>query len=239
MLPRFLGGLPRRGRLAAMTRAINVGDPAPNFAVPAVASDGMITLEEFRGRSALLLGLYRGLHCPFCRRHLAQLGLVRTRIEPLGVATVAIVNTPLERARQYFRFFPTKVALGADPDTVVHRAYTVPAIEIVDPAARAKPWPLQTTIDEFLSARINPTGEMPAPVNPVESNDVLNAQDGFRLTEADEQVRARHGTQLVGMFLIDAGGIVRWRFVEGEATPADIGALPSLAQILNAATGLR
>ncbi len=217
---------------------VAAGTPAPDFSVASVHDDRVITLADFRGTQPLFLGLYRGLHCPFCRRHLAQLDFLRSKVDPLGVAVLAVVNTPLDRARLYFRGQRSGVPIGADPDLTVHRAYTVPAIEIVEPAARTEPWPVQTTIDEFLSHRINPTGELDAPVNPLESNDVLNAKDGFKLTPADEQIRAQHGTQLVGMFLIDRAGIVRWRFVEGEATPADIGRLPTPQQIVDAVATL-
>jgi peroxiredoxin len=219
-------------------RATPVGDRAADFVVPAVDGSGSIALADFTGRQSVFVGLYRGLHCPFCRRHLAQLDLLRAKLEPLAVATVAIVNTPLDRARLYFRGHRGGVRIGVDPDLAVHRAYTVPKIEFVEAAARTEPWPVQTTIEEFLSHRINPTRELEAPVNPLESNDVLNARDGFCLTEADEQVRARHGTQLVGMFLIDREGIVRWRFVEGESTPADIGRFPTPQQIVDAAAAL-
>lgn len=217
---------------------VRIGDRAPDFAVPGVNEDGIIALDDYRGRQALLLGLYRGLHCPFCRRHLAQLNVVRGKLEPLGVATVAIVNTPRERARLYFRNDRSGVRIGADPDRYVHHAYAVPKIELVTAEARTAPWPRQITIDEFLSHRIDPTGEMPAPMNPLESNDVLNAQDGFQMTEEDEQIRARHGTQLVGLFLIDRAGVVRWRYVEAEATPADIGRIPGLPEIVAAAQRL-
>src|SRR5919109_1018289 len=101
--------------------SLHVGDPAPDFSVPAVLEDGNISLSAFRGRDGVLVGLYRGLHCPFCRRHLAQLNLVRERLAPLGTATVAIVNTPLERARLYFRNQPKGVRIGADPDRRLRR----------------------------------------------------------------------------------------------------------------------
>jgi peroxiredoxin len=217
---------------------VAVGSLAPNFTVAVVHRDGYIGLADFHGRQPLFLALYRGLHCPFCRRHLAQLGLIAAKLQTLGVATLAVVNTPLERARLYFRHRHEAVLIGADPDRSVHRVYAVPKIEIVEAAARTQPWPVQTTVEEFLSYRINPTRELATPVNPLESNDVLNAKDGFRMTEADEQVRAQHGTQLVGMFLIDHDGIVRWRYLEGDASPADIGLFPTPQQILDAASAL-
>ena len=217
---------------------LRVGDRAPAFSVPSVKDDSVISLDDYRGRQGLFLGLYRGLHCPFCRRHLAQLNLVQAKLAPLGVAVVSIVNTPRERAQFYFRNDRSGVRIGADPDRQVHAAYAVTKIEIVTAEARSAPWPVQTTIEEFLSARVNPTGEMAAPVNPLESNDVLNALDGFQPTEADDHIRGQHGTQLVGLFLIDRDGVVRWRYLEGETTPADIGRLPGPAEIVEAAARL-
>jgi peroxiredoxin len=214
------------------------GNRAPDFSVPDVAGGPDIALSDYRGRRALFLGLYRGLHCPFCRRHLAQLDLISRRLEPLNVSTVAVVNTPVERARLYFRSARGPVRIGADGEARMHRAWTVPEIEVVDAPARTQPWPYQTTIDEFLSHRINPTGELAEAVNPFESNDILNAKDGFQPTPDDNAIRERHGTLLIGHFLVDRDGIIRWRFLEGEATPADIGRLPTPDQIVAAARAL-
>ncbi len=38
------------------------GDRAPEFAVPAATGDGVIALADYRGRSPLLLALFRGLY---------------------------------------------------------------------------------------------------------------------------------------------------------------------------------
>ena len=38
------------------------GDPAPNFALPAVNREGQVSLGDYRGRSPVLVGLFRGLH---------------------------------------------------------------------------------------------------------------------------------------------------------------------------------
>jgi AhpC/TSA family len=96
-------------------RATSVGDRAADFVVPAVDGSGSLALADFTGRQPVFLGLYRGLHCPFCRRHLAQLDLIRAKLEPLGVATVAIVNTPLDRARLYSIRFERKFETGVKP----------------------------------------------------------------------------------------------------------------------------
>jgi peroxiredoxin len=38
------------------------GDPAPDFSLPAVNREGQISLDDYRGRSPVLVGLFRGLH---------------------------------------------------------------------------------------------------------------------------------------------------------------------------------
>ena len=41
---------------------LHPGDPAPLFTMPAVNREGQVTLDDYRGRSPVLLGLFRGLH---------------------------------------------------------------------------------------------------------------------------------------------------------------------------------
>ena len=50
--------------------SLQPGDLAPSFRLPAVNRDGMVSLEDYHGRSPVLVGLFRGLHCPFCRLEL-------------------------------------------------------------------------------------------------------------------------------------------------------------------------
>jgi peroxiredoxin len=53
-------------------RPLRPGDPAPHFNLLAVNRDGRIDLSHYRGRSSVLVGLFRGLESPFCRRQLVQ-----------------------------------------------------------------------------------------------------------------------------------------------------------------------
>jgi len=78
---------------------IQVGDAAPALTLPAVNREGSVTLADYRGRQPVLLGLFRGLHCPFCRRHLVQFGALAPKLQALGVEVVGVINTPLERAQ--------------------------------------------------------------------------------------------------------------------------------------------
>jgi hypothetical protein len=155
----------------------------------------------------------------------------------VGVETLAIVNTPPERARLYFKFRPTRVELAADPDATTHRAFGLPKVEVIagGPEGGASQWPHRATLTELQATRVNPTGELPEPRNIFEAMDFLNQKDGFRPTEVDEQVAAAHGTQLAGHFLIDREGIVRWAHVEAQDSSAGLSKFPGDDEILTAA----
>jgi len=213
------------------------GDPAPHFALPAVNREGQISLDDYRGRTSVLVALFRGLHCPFCRRQLVHLGTTQDKLKAVGVETVAVVNTPPERARLYFKYRPAKVLLGADPEAATHQAFRLPAGVVVE-AESAASWPQSVTMDQFQAVKINPTGELPVPQNPFAAMETLNKKDGFEVTEVDQQVAAAHGTQLGGHFLIDREGIIRWGHVEAGERAGDLGKFPSDEEILRAARTL-
>lgn len=199
------------------------GDRAPEFTLPAVNQAGDVSLADYRGSSAVLLGLFRGLHCPFCRRQIFQFSGIHDTLAGMGIATVAVLNTQRERAGLYFRYHPTRVVLLADPDARTHQSFGVPAV---------KP------DDSFAAVRINPTGELPSPLHPMEANVALNAKDGFVMTKVDEDIFATHGTQLGGHFLIDRDGIVRWTHIEAQQGMHELAKFPSPSEIVAAARGV-
>jgi peroxiredoxin len=213
--------------MTEISRPLGPGDRAPDFTLAAANRDGTISLGDFLPKSAVLVGLFRGLHCPFCRRQIFQLGIQQPALAELGVQTVAIVNAQPDRAQLYFRYHPTPVVLLADPEARTHRAFAVPSFQL-DPVVAAA---LATTY-------INPTGELAQPLPPLEANVVLNAQDGFELTEADQAIIQVNPAQLAGHFLIDRGGIIRWARVEAQQGLGDIGKFPTPAEILSAARSL-
>ncbi|HEX6079234.1 MAG TPA: redoxin domain-containing protein [Methylomirabilota bacterium] len=216
---------------------LNPGDPAPGFALPAVNREGQVSLDDFRGRSPVLVGLFRGLHCPFCRRQLVQLGTTQEKLKVMGVETMAVVNTPLERARLYFKYRPARVLLAADPDAATHQAYRLPAGAVVAEGSPTS-WPESVTMGELQAVRMNPTGELDEPQNPFAAMEILNKKEGFEANEIDHQIASAHGTQLTGHFLIDRGGIVRWRQVEAAERIDQLSKFPSDEEILTAARGL-
>jgi peroxiredoxin len=223
--------------LQTRARPVQRGELAPGFALPAVNREGTVSLEDFRGRRGILVGFFRGLHCPFCRRQIVTLGTAQPALAEVGVETVAVVNTPLERARLYFRHRPTPVTLLSDPECRTHAAFGVPRIEFASPGERPQ-WPAKASPEDLQATRINPTGELPEPLNPLAANEALNDQDGFELTAVDREIFAAHGMQLSGHFLVDRDGIVRWSQTEAPDAPANLCKFPTPADLVAAARGL-
>ena len=193
----------------AQTSVLRPGEPAPSFTLPAINRDGMVSLSDYRGKSAVLLGLFRGMYCPLCRRKIVQMGLVYPRLLTLGVEALAIVSSKLDHARLYYGYHPTRIPLAADPEMTVLRAFSVP-----------KPPVTPAMLEQFRTTRVDPDGELVAPVPITEIAMTLNQRDGYELTATDweelkQQWRWDRATQLMARYLIDREGIVRWIDIEG------------------------
>ena len=216
---------------------LQTGDAAPSFQLPAVNREGLVSLDDYRGKSALMIGLFRGLACPFCRRQIARLAMARDKLAEHGVATIGIVNTQLERARQYYQYRPMRMDLATDPEVRTHRAFGVVQCAILpdetDP--REVQWPKSATLSMLMNNSINPGGELPQKMSLVAGAEVLNKRDGFEPTEVDMQMFAAHGTQFTGQFLIDASGVIRWSFIEAQNSPDEMGGFPGEEEMIAAA----
>jgi peroxiredoxin len=215
-------------------RPVQPGEPAPEFELPAITRDGTVCLDDFRGRRPVLLGLFRGLHCAFCRRHIAALSAMEDELRAKGVETLAVVNTPVERARAYIRFRPTRLLLASDEERTTHRAYGLPLAEITESETA---WPRRISSTDFLDLRIDIPGELPEPMQPLVASEYLNAKEGYETTPEDERMDVA-GAQLVGAFLVDRDGIVRWRFLEAAEGPGDLDRFPKTEEFLAVASSL-
>lgn len=209
------------------------GDRPPNIVLDAVSRDGTIALEEFRGRSPLLIGLFRGLMCPFCRRHVAAMAQLNPALREKGIDSLAVVNTPVERARLYFRYHPISGLLAAsDPGRVSHRAFGLPLLELTE---NETDWPNKVGMDVVKTMKVDRPGELPGPMNPAAAGDLLNEMDGYEMMEADQQVRIPGHLQLVGQFLLDRDGVVRWSFTEVEGQGSNMGRALNPQELISAA----
>ena len=188
------------------------GDRAPNVVLDAITQEGKIALDDFRGQKPVLVGLFRGLHCPFCRRHIAAQARLDPELRERGVESLTVVNTPIDRARLYFRYHPMPNLLAAaDPERASHRAFGLPNLEFTE---NETAWPHKISFAAVKNMRVDLPGELPEPMDPMTAADFLDKKDDYEMTAADQQMSATGHGQLVGQFLLDRQGIVRWSFTE-------------------------
>jgi peroxiredoxin len=198
--------------------------------MPAIHREGTVSLADYRGRSPLLLALFRGIYCPFCRRGIAQLARTADRLTAAGVETLAVVATPVDRARRSFRYRPTaRLALAADPEMATSRAFRVP-----------RPEATPQLMEALQAVRTDLGGELPAPVTLMEAGMALQQRDGYEWTPQDDEESARQFPTLIGQFLVDRNGIIRWVNIEGSRNGVDdMANLPADEEFLAAAARLQ
>jgi len=210
------------------------GDRAPNIVLDAITREGKIALEDYRGHSPLLVGLFRGLHCPFCRRHIAAQAQLDGALRGKGIESLTVVNTPIDRARLYFRYHPLPNLLAAsDPDRISHRAFGLPNIEFTENETE---WPRKVGMDVVMGMNVDMPGELPRPMNRPAAAEYLNNKDGYEMTEADQRMAAAGTGQLFGQFLLDREGIVRWTFTEVPDGGQRMFGAPSPQELMSAAS---
>lgn len=210
------------------------GDRAPDVVLDAITQLGRIAIADYRGRKPLLIGLFRGLHCPFCRRHIAAQAQTDAILREKGIECLSVVNTPIDRARLYLRYHPIPGLLAAaDPERESHRAFGLPTLEFTDSETV---WPYKVGMDAVTNMLIEMPGELPGPMNPSAAADVLNAKDGYEMTEVDRHMMATGDGQLFGQFLLDRDGIIRWSFTEVPDEGRRMFARPGTDELIEAAT---
>ena len=211
------------------------GDRAPNIVLDAITREGKVALEDFRGRSPILVGLFRGLHCPFCRRHIAAQAQLDAALRDKGVESLTVVNTPIDRARLYFRYHPLPDLLAAsDPERVSHRAFGLPNIEFTQNETE---WPRKVGMDVIMSMPpVDMPGELPAPMARPAAAEYLNTKDGYEMTGADQRMAAAGSGRLVGQFVVDREGVVRWTFTEVPEGGQRMFGMPSPQELMSAAS---
>jgi hypothetical protein len=69
-------------------------------------------------------------------------------------------------------------------------------------------------MEDAMQMLIEVPGELPKPMNPSVASEILNAKDGYQMTEADKQMAMTGTGQLFGQFLLDREGVIRWTFTE-------------------------
>jgi len=213
------------------TGPLHLGERAPNFVLDAITREGKIAIDDYRGQKPVLVGIYRGLHCPFCRRHIAAISQLTPTLNNKGIESLTVVTTPLERARLYFRYHPMPALIAAsDPERTSQRAFGLPNVQITDEESA---WPQRVTMSDAKAMRVELPGEMPEPMDPFAALEYLNNKDGYDITGVDQQVIATGVGQLVGQFLLDRDGVVRWTFTEVDS---GLCSFPNAQEMMSAAS---
>ncbi|HXV29409.1 MAG TPA: redoxin family protein, partial [Sinorhizobium sp.] len=164
------------------------GDRAPNVVLDAITHEGKIAIDDFRGHKPVLVGLFRGLQCPFCRRQIATMAQLKAALNEKGVESLTVVNTPIERARLYFRYHPLPNLLAAaDPERISHRAFGLANAEFTEDE---DDWPYKISMQTVMSMRLEMPGELPEPKNPVAASEYLQQKDGYEMTDDDNRMNA-------------------------------------------------
>ena len=207
--------------------ALAPGAPAPDITVAAATRDGLITLSDYRGRSAVLVALFRGLYCAFCRHHVGLLGLMSETLRAAGVEPIGIVASPIDKARFYFRRRPQRYLIGADPDLASHRVFGIPRAELTDDIMK------RVVENNDRLAR-----EEGLQFAPGAGRHELDRRDGLHPTEHEPDMY-RHQAQFTGQFLIDRDGIVRWSNVEcAGGDLRDIDCFPTCDELVSEARAI-
>jgi|ERR1051326_420573 peroxiredoxin len=99
-----------------------LGEKARSFRLPS-AQGGEVALDDYKGRSAVVLWFTKGMACPFCRQQMSQLARAYPRVKEHGGEILEVTNTPLPRAQFYARQFALPFPYLCDPDFRVRREW--------------------------------------------------------------------------------------------------------------------
>ncbi|MBI2494785.1 MAG: hypothetical protein HYV94_22155 [Candidatus Rokubacteria bacterium] len=156
-----------------------------------------------------------------------SLGLTAEKLRAVGVETVGVVATAVDRARRYFRYRPPRYPVGADPELATHRAFGVPRPAMSEEILQV----VVPRMDEL--AR---DSGLAAP--PGGGWDALDRQDGIDRNDYASDIE-RHQVQLTAQFLLDRDGVIRWANIEcGRDGLEGLDRLPTDEEFLAAARAL-
>jgi len=100
---------------------LNIGDPAPDFAL-ADQEDNTVKLSNFKGQK-LLLYFYPEADTPGCTKQACQIRDARTELADLGVAAVGISPDKPGAQKKFDGKYGLGFTLLSDPDHVAAQAY--------------------------------------------------------------------------------------------------------------------
>lgn len=103
------------------TEVVNIGDPAPDFALP--NADGNETRLSDHGGREVVLFFIREFGCPVCRRHSTGLGHRYEEFQKAGAEVLVVTPGDTQRAKAYASALALPFPVLADADREVYRLY--------------------------------------------------------------------------------------------------------------------
>lgn len=162
-----------------------IGQPAPPFRLPS-GQGREVGLEDYRGRSNVVLWFTQGMACGFCRQQMSHLARLAPELEARKAQLLQVTPTRPDRARFYARNFRLPFLYLCDPEYRVHRAYGLDV--------------RQRSIVGYAKAFYHGVRTTPPPsdLGPVKTS--LRDVPGL-LRDTD-----------MGMFVVDGEGVVRYMY---------------------------
>jgi peroxiredoxin len=104
------------------SRAVQVGDRAPDFALPNTRGE-TISLSALRQRGPVVLNFYRGAWCPYCNLELKALNDAMPEIRSRGASLVAISPNLVKKSADFIQENSFGFDILSDLDNMVAKEY--------------------------------------------------------------------------------------------------------------------
>lgn len=101
---------------------IALGDIAPDFELTDT-NDRKVRLSDFRGKKNVVLVLNRSLVCPFCRRHMVQMGRDYAEFVKRGAEVIILGPNAPESFKRTWQIEELTMIGLSDPDSTIANRY--------------------------------------------------------------------------------------------------------------------
>lgn len=122
-------------------QTLKSGEPFPKQEVPQLGGGTLTLGAPGRGHDWQLVVVYRGLHCPLCKKYLGKLEEVKDRFHGLGVDVVAVSGDPEDKAQAMIDEVGLSVPVGYGLTTEQMRTLGVYISEPRGPQETDRPFP--------------------------------------------------------------------------------------------------
>jgi peroxiredoxin len=126
------------------TETLQIGSRAPEFLLPALNRDGVVSLAASLKRGVVIAEFLRGTWCPNCGKRMAQLELLKDEIEQTGAQLIYIAaekGDGVWNPKKFLTLHPVSYPFLVDEDRSVTKAYglyhrlAIDAFNIAHPAS--------------------------------------------------------------------------------------------------------